>query len=198
MVLMKNGIELTDKLSKSEKDNCLETTRQDVLNALSFLYIICGLQLTSMQKTYHRVFDFVKSKSTGQGYNIPTHKFIHRTEIFDFVTECVKRCIAAIVVRYGVYILCNKRCCWSGELAKGFWRGYLYNLFIYSIFLYTLFFYIHYFLYNLFIYSIFYIFYFFIYLSLTVCCNNNESKENNTYNSKNTSYNHFSSNYHRK
>ena len=27
--------------------------------------------------------------------HIPTHKFIHRTEIFDFVTERVKRCIAA-------------------------------------------------------------------------------------------------------
>ena len=50
-------------------------------------------------------------------------------EIFDFVTERVKRCIAAIVAKYGVYILCNKRCFWGGELVKGFWRGYLYNLF---------------------------------------------------------------------
>ena len=47
--------------------------------------------------------------------------FAGEVEIFDFVTERVKRCIAAIVVRYGFYILCNKRCCWSGELVKGFW-----------------------------------------------------------------------------
>ena len=65
-----------------------------------------------------------------------TRFFAGEVEIFDFVTERVKRCIAAIVVRYRFYILCVQRCCWSGELVKGFWRRYLYTLFIYSIFLY--------------------------------------------------------------
>ena len=49
-----------------------------------------------------------------------TSFFTGEVEIFDFVTERVKRCIAAIVVRYGFYILCNKCCCWGGELVKGF------------------------------------------------------------------------------
>ena len=40
--------------------------------------------------------------------------------------------------------------------------------------------------------------YIFIYKTLTVCCYNNEYTENNTPHSKNTSYNCFSSNYHRK
>ena len=44
--------------------------------------------------------------------------FAGEVKIFDFVTERVKRCIAAIVVRYGFYILCNKCCCWGGELVK--------------------------------------------------------------------------------
>ncbi len=47
-----------------------------------------------------------------------TSFFTGEVEIFDFVIERVKRCIAAIVVRYGFYILCNKCCCWGGELVK--------------------------------------------------------------------------------
>ena len=39
---------------------------------------------------------------------------------------------------------------------------------------------------------------YFIDLSLAVCCYNNECKENDTHRSKNTPYNRFSSNYHRK
>ena len=36
--------------------------------------------------------------------------FAGEVKIFDFVTERVKRCIAAIVVRYRFYILCVQRC----------------------------------------------------------------------------------------
>ena len=72
-----------------------------------------------------------------------TSFFAGEVEIFDFVTERVKRCIAVIVERYGFYILCNKHCFWGEELAKVFWRRYLYTIFfICSIFLYILFFYI--------------------------------------------------------
>ena len=53
-------------------------------------------------------------------YVAATSFFAGEVEIFDFVTERVKRCIAAIIVRYGFYILCNKHCCWGGELVKGF------------------------------------------------------------------------------